>query len=196
MIGCIGRLTVLSLILCYGVVLLIATFMQQAALTTTTIHGIGGCETACWAGIVPGHTAFDQVRTLLRQYDPNMTSIRLQLASEPSYEIQTATLSANIGSNGSRVGYISVKSAFPIWRLLILLDKPNCVRPQGNLLVEVIWEFDDVTISASAAPRDELIASAVTLWQPDKSPCSGESIKRLWSGYGTLQRMIRLSAAT
>lgn len=196
--GCMGRLTTLVLVVCFVVVLLTATFQVTSFSSTTsstTIHGIGGCDAPCWAGIEPGHTPFDRVTMLLARYDSNLTPVRMQLSGEPSYEIQAPTLSANIGSNGGIVGYISVKSAFPIWRLLILLDTPTCVRPQGNLLIEVIWEFDDVTISASAPQRPELIASAVTLWQPDKSPCSGESIKRDWNGYGTLQRLIRLGPA-
>jgi hypothetical protein len=195
MISFIGRLSALCLSLCFVVILLLVTGQTQSTLTTAAIHGIGGCEQPCWAGIEPGHTRFDQVTTLLAQHDPSLSSIRMQLSSEPSYEIQGATLSANVGSSGGMVGYISVKSAFPIWRLLLLLDRPDCVRPQGNLLIEIIWEFDDVTISASAPQHPELIASAVTLWQPEKSPCSGESIRRLWTGYGTLERLIRLGTA-
>ena len=194
MIGQLVCLSGLILLLCFGLVMLTVGGTQTMMLPSR-IHGIGGCDQPCWAGVEPGHTAFDQVKILLAQYDPNLTPLLVQLSAEPSYEIQTATLSAIIGSNQGIVGYISVKSAFPIWRLLILLDQPDCVRPQGNLLIEVIWEFDDVTISASAPQRPELIASAITLWQPDKSPCSGESIKRDWSGYGTLQRLIRLGNA-
>ncbi len=195
MIGCLGRLTVLSLLLCFGVVMLLVMTIRQTALPNTSIHGIGHCERPCWAGIEPGQTAFDAVTTLLAEYDPSVTPLLVQLSAEPSYEIQATTYSANISSHSGLVAYISVKSAFPIWRLLVLLDRPDCVRNQGNLLIEIIWEFDHVTVSASGPQRPELIASAVTLWQPAKSPCSGESIKRVWNGFGMLRRVLRLGVA-
>ena len=178
---------------------LLLAISHATPLPPETLQGLAVCENACWIGIEPGVTAFDEVPTLVNAQRPDLVLLLQQLSASPSYAIQTPSLQGNISATRHRVGYMSLNLRIPLWRLLMLLESPTCVRtlghPQQTTLLDIVWEGQGIALIVNIAlekDHSDLLTRSLTLWLSAYSLCEILDTSQSWPGFAAFQRQVRL----
>lgn len=181
-----------------AVLALTLTITHTTPLSISDLQGVGLCAKPCWIGIEPGVTTFAQVPNIVESQRPDLVVLLQQRAAAPSYALQSADLTGNIVETRRRVGYMRIDTQIPLWRLLILLDTPTCVRALGDparrTLLEIIWETDDIALISHIlmeGRNTSLLSTNLTLWQSTYSLCQTLSNTHVWAGFAVVQQQIR-----
>jgi hypothetical protein len=177
---------------------LLLAITHATPLAPDALQGLGLCDNPCWNGIEPGATDFDRVPDLLNAQRLDVVLLNQQLSAAPSYAIQTSTLAGSISATWQHVGYVSLNLRIPLWRLLILLDRPTCVRalgsPQRPTLLEIIWEDGEMALISNFfldRANHDLVSQSLTLWLSAYSLCETFDNAQPWPGFAALQRRTR-----
>jgi hypothetical protein len=163
-------------------------------LSSGVLQGLGMCDNPCWIGIEPGVTAFDHVPELVNAQRPDLVLLLQQLSGSPSYTFQPPAFD---GAIRQQVGYIRLDLRIPLWRLLVLLDSPTCVRTLGNpirpAMLEIIWEDEEIALISNILlerHNHDLDSHSLTLWSSAYLLCETFDAAQPWPGWVSLQRQV------
>lgn len=177
---------------------LLLAIPHATPLASDPLQGLDLCDNPCWNGIEPGATAFDRVPDLVKAQRPDLTLLMQQLSASTAYAIQTPSLEVSINPAHQQVGYMSLNLQIPLWRLLILLDAPSCMRalssPQRPIQMEIIWENEKIALISNIlleSSNADLQSHALTLWRSTYSLCETLDSTQHWPGFAAFQRRAR-----
>lgn len=129
--------------------------------------GFSACDLPCWAGVVPGQTAFDQAAAQVSAYlSPREVLFRTS-GDRLAFEAGTGPeVSGALYDDRGLVGSIRLEVGFPLWALMKTLGAPGCVLASplsgGQASLALFW---DVGQGAQAAALAVLPAEAGA-WHP------------------------------
>ena len=111
-----------------GTTLAYALYMMPRT-AEKSLPGFDACQLPCWAGLVPGETAFNDAATQLRAYLPSSHTWVGQNGSIVSFStaIEDTFLSGVAYYSRGKVGRVSTNALLSVGYLLDTLGEPDCV---------------------------------------------------------------------
>jgi hypothetical protein len=179
-----------------GVTLAYAVYVMPRT-TEHALPGFDACQLPCWAGLVPGETAFGEAVTQLQTHLPPTHTWVGQNGSMVSFStaIEDTFFSGVAYYNRGKVGRVSTNALLSVGYLLDTLGAPDCVVlfQQMDVPSQLIlyWQRDQwfVRTMLVASESGHLNASGVAQGFAiglDKGICNEQS--QSWLGFAPVWR--------